>query len=69
MEQPVVTLPSGHQQQQQQLQSASANVGHQNVGPQGQQKPGFIPPTTMPTVQSQHTNPMIQSFPSYSLPS
>ncbi|VDK83213.1 unnamed protein product [Litomosoides sigmodontis] len=66
VEQPVVTLPSG--QQQQQLQAASANIGHQKLSLQEQQKPGFIPPTTMPTVQSQHTNPMMQPFPSYSLP-
>ncbi|KAL3981499.1 VHS domain family protein [Acanthocheilonema viteae] len=66
MEQPVVTLPGG-QQQQQQLQVTVAGIGHQKLGLQEQQKPSFVPSTTMPTVSTQHTNRMMQPFSPYSL--
>ncbi|CAG9539144.1 unnamed protein product [Cercopithifilaria johnstoni] len=66
VEQSVVTLADG--QQQQQLQAVSANVGHQRLGPQEQQKPSFVPSTTISTAPSQHINQMMQPFPPYSLP-
>lgn len=68
MEQPVVTLPGG-QQQPQQLQAIAANVGHQKFGPQEQQKPSFVPPSTISAALSQHTNQMMQPFSPYSLSS
>lgn len=65
MEQPAVTLPSG---QQQQLQATTINIGHQKLGSQELQKPGFVPQTTVPAA-SQHNNRMVQAFSPYSLPS
>ncbi|EJW86388.1 VHS domain-containing protein [Wuchereria bancrofti] len=63
---PAVTLPAG--QQQQQLQATAANVGLQKLAPQEQQKPSFIPSTTVPAALNQQ-NRMMQPFSPYSLPS
>ncbi|VDN82386.1 unnamed protein product [Brugia pahangi] len=61
---PAVTLPGG--QQQQQIQATVANIGLQKLTPQEQQKPSFIPSTTVPAALNQH-NRIIQPFSPYSL--